>query len=449
MDSEFQGFNRRGSFKAEYYLLLLIYRILLDFSYNKIVYQFYAYAGFECNINAVLYFVSWVVLILSARVVFHAYVNRENKASQEVVFFLYLMSMVPFSSMMANGALKTDFVIANIVYWTILLFFTTRDRFIKGASNIRFKTGNVTLGDTQLVILAIVLGLVTIYVSGRYARFRLNFNLMDVYELREEASSNDLPTMLQYLFSWGRTINVILIAYFVRKKKYFWTVFCGIVGLLSFGYDGSKSTFFLLVLAVGISLLPKMSMQVINKWVLRGFAVLIFSCAVIYTITGNYVPASMIVRRVLFLPIRIAKEYFDFFTKNPPDYLRQSFLRYFGLSSNYESIPHMIGRIYFDSPKMSANNGLISDAMANLGYFGIVMYPVFISIVFKWLDKSSKNLDPRIYVTVAVYLSLVMTNSFFTTILLTHGLIVAIIVLSMMKREENVTNELLVKELSI
>lgn len=431
---------------AEYYILIVIYRSLLDFAYSKIIYPIYAYSGFEYNMNPVIYILSWVLIIVSAKAVISAYRNKDNKISFEILFLLYLMSLVPFSSMMAFGAVKDSFVVANTIYWIFLLFFILRHRWIRRYNTVGLSAGIRKLGDIQLIAIALVLGLITIYISGRYARFRMNFNLLGVYELRSEASNNSLPTIIQYFFAWGRTIGSILIAYYIRKKKYGWAVFCVLFELLSFGYDGSKSTFFLLILAVGINFLPRMGMEKINKWVLRGFVILVCCCNLIYIIMGNYIPASIIVRRVLYLPVEIARNYFDFFTTHQPDYLKQSFLRYLGLQSNYEAIPFMIGRIYYNAPSMSANNGLISDAIANFGYIGILIYPWIISIVFKWLDRSAKGLDPRIYVTVAVYVSLVMTNSFFTTIFLTHGLLVAIIVLSMMKREKEISIESILLE---
>ena len=420
----------------EYYTLLVIYRIILDSSYVKIIYPIYGYSGFDYRNNPALFLLSWFVLLILARVVRTAYKNVKNKISFEIVFLLYLMSFVPFTSMMAFGALEMGFIISNITYWVLLLFFILHKGITRNRRSYKLTTGPRILGHTQLIILTLFLGVVTIYVSGRYAHFRLNFNLLGVYELRAEARNNSLPTLLVYLFAWGKTINAILIAYFIRRKKYKWTAFCAFVELLSFGYDGSKSTFFLLLLAVGINLLPRTSLEVLNKWVLRGFVVLVFGCFFCFMLTSNFVPASIMVRRVLFLPVQIAGNYYDFFSNNSPDFFRQSFLRYIGLSSNYEQIPYMIGRLYYNAPSMSANNGLISDAMANFGYPGILIYPVIISTVFRWLDNSAKGLDHRIYVTVAVYVALVMTNSFFTTILLTHGLLVTVLVLSLMKRDK-------------
>ena len=94
----------------------------------------------------------------------------------------------------------------------------------------------------------------------------------------------------------------------------------------------------------------------------------------------------------------------------------------------------MIGREYYGYD-MGANNGLIADAMTNLGYGGIVVFPALISMVLKLFDRSSKGLDSRIYATVSVYVAMVLTNSFLFVSLLTHGLLVTILLLAAMKRD--------------
>lgn len=436
-----QQINKTYDFKrkAEYIILLVVFRILLDYSYNHIVSTVYGYMGFKSSPNNTLFIISWLMLVVAAIISFKAYVNEEGKESNEIIFSLILMSFVPFTSMVRFGAVNTQFIIWNTVYWSCLLFCILNSKIKIKKRHSRITVGNTQLvGDSQLIGLAIIFGIVVLYISGRYAHFRLNFDLLGVYELRAEAKANSLPTILLYLFTWSRALNSILVAYFIRRKRIGWAVFCIVIQLLSFGYDGSKSTFFLLLIAIGVNLLPRFSMKELNKWVLRGFVIIIGICALFYIIGGNILPASIVTRRVFFLPIRISKDYFEFFTTHQPDYFRQSFLRYFGASSPYPSIANMIGGIYFNSDSMSANNGLISDAIANLGYVGIFIFPILISVVLKWMDRSSKGLDPRIFVTVALYIGLALSNSFLFTVLLTHGLLVTIVMLGMMERQNDI-----------
>ena len=422
--------------KQEYFLLIILFRLIMDYSYSHVVGTTYAYMGFGNDPSAGKMVLSWIILLAGCKIVYKAYLNREKKISFEVVLLLFFMSFIPFTSMVGYGALEYSFIICNSVYWFIFLFLCVslaRDNPMKRTTGMK----QFGIGESQLKVLAVLFAIVVLYVSGRYAHFRLNFNLLNVYEFRADAAANNLPLILTYLFAWSRTLNSILLANFIRRKNGLWALGCIAIQLLSFGYDGSKSTFFLLILAIGVNIFPRFEMDAMNKWALRGMTLIVALCALFFAVTGNYVPVSIIVRRVFYLPVRISKDYFAFFTSHQPDYFRQSFLRYFGFRSPYKLlIPYLIGDVYFNSATMSANNGLISDAVANLGYIGIVLYPFLYAFIFRLLDKSSRNLDPRIFITVGIYLALVMTNSFIFTILLTHGLIVAMIVLSFMKREE-------------
>ena len=422
--------------KAEYCLLIILFRLLMDYMYRHVIATVYAYAGFQYNPSIWLMLLSWLLLLVGTVMTYKAYKNPGNRVSLEVVFLLFLMSFVPFTSMVGSGAVGQKFIVCNSIYWLLFLILCVS---LSKNSVLRPKTGKTGIGDLQLQMLAMVFAFVVLYVSGRYAHFRLNFNLLNVYEFRSEASSNRLPLWLTYLFSWSRMINTILIAYFIRRKKKAWAIGCCFIQLLSFGYDGSKSTFFLLMIAVGVNLLPHFDMTTMNKWALRGLTGLAALLVVHYIVTGNFIPISVLIRRVFYLPVQLSEHYVDFFTTHEPDYFRQSFLRYFGAKSPYEQqIPYMIGDVYYNKPTMGANNGLIGDAVANLGYIGLVVFPIFISLIFKLLNNNSAGLDARIFITVGFYLAMVMTNSFIFTILLTHGLIVTMIVLRNMKRDVSI-----------
>ena len=431
---------RRASFLKEYHFLeffalLILFRIALDMTYESVISTRFAYMGFFNRASVNWKIVSWIVVLLGNCAVYKAYTNWDNCLSFEILFMLYIMAFVPFTSMIGFGAYEPGYIVANVLYWSFLLLFgMMRLGRMSRRRIVLLGKGRRKLGDAQIVMLSLVFAAVVLYVSGRYARFRLNFDLLAVYEFRAEAASNNLPKVLVYLFSWSRNLNAIIVAYFIRRKKYLWAAFSSLIQLLAFGYDGSKSTFFLLVLAVIISFLPAFSLQALNKWFLRGVAILASVCLIVYMTSGNYLLISLFTRRVFFMPARLAKDYFNFFSENTPDFFRQSFMRFFGFSSPYPNIATMIGREYFGYD-MGANNGLIADAMANLGYGGIVIFPALISIVLKLFDRSSKDLDPRIYATVSVYVAMVLTNSFLFVSLLTHGLIVTILLLAAMKRD--------------
>ena len=72
---------------------------------------------------------------------------------------------------------------------------------------------------------------------------------------------------------------------------------------------------------------------------------------------------------------------------------------------------------------MSANNGLISDAVSNLGNVGIFVFPIVIIIILYYIDRCSEGIDMRIMLVTVIYISILFLSSFVVTILVTHGLI--------------------------
>lgn len=417
----------------DYYVSVIFYRVVLDLCFKTIIAPIYGYDGFYNKWTFETWLISWILLFCGTLGLKRVFENKEKLISFEILFFLFLFSFVPFTCMVAFNDLSQKFVVINSVYWFFLVLFITIQRPIKKYPVL--KIGNLQLiGTKQIEIIAIMTIMVIAYISWRYTHFRINLNLGNVYTLRAEAATFKMPKLLIYFFSFTRSLNAVLIAYFVHTKKLAWSILCFFSQLLSFGIDGSKLTLFIAVLAVMVNLLPEFNFSALNQLILRGFGLLATFCMLCYTFLHNIWPVSLFVRRVLFVPLHIAVNYIDFFTTHTPDYFKQGFLRYFGFKSDYPGIAYMIGDIY-SKQVTSANNGLVSDAVANLGIVGIVIFPLLIAVILRLFDYCINGLDSRIYISVAVSAAMSLTNSFLFTVLLTHGLFVTMMVLAMVKKK--------------
>lgn len=405
---------------------VFLYRVSLDFAYRNIICVRFQYDGFHYSSTVTSIIISYYILLMSLLPLFKVFDNRNNYLSNEILLVLYLLSFVPFTTMLGCSLLSNDFILANCLFWLFLFIFTLVP--------IRFKsqsisiTGKKLIGESHLKIIAVFFAIIILYISAVYTHFRFHFGLSDVYELRAEARSYNFPTILSYAYSWTRMINSILIAYFLRKREWAWAITCIIIQLLNFGVDGSKTTLFLMLFAILVSVIPSFNLQALNKWILISFVILIISCILAYYLFDNIVLISLFARRLLFVPVDISTKYYDFFTNNVPDYYRQSFLRLFGFTSPYDSISYMIGRLYYNQVT-SANNGLISDVIANMGLPGIVFGPMLYAFVFKMLDIVTHRLDSRLVITVAMYAAITLVNTFLFRVLLTHGLIITFVLL--------------------
>lgn len=418
-----------------YLLLVLTYRVFLDIMYSHVVTRYFGYSGFLKQPSIEMALLAGFLLVAFS-LICKPYYFEKGCLSDEIMFFLFLISVVPFTTMIAYGQFSKIFILANTVYWCCMFGIQRLLKHVR-LPKVKLKISRYRVfGEKKCKLLAIGLILVVMYISGRYAGFRLNFNLYDVYELRADAASFELPTILSYAFSWAKAIVPILLAYFIIRKKIGWSILCIITQLLSFGVDGLKSTLLMLVCVLVISYIPNKIAQKLNSWMLVALAMVSGVVLILYFVWDNYDVINIIYRRALFAPNQLSEYYFDFFANNEPDYFRGSFLRHFGFETPYEeTFGKIIGRVYFNKPSMNCNNGLMADSVTNMGVIGIVIMPFIWGVTFKILDMSTEGLDRRIYTSVAFVVSYLMISTFYFTIMLTYGLLIIIILLSFIERE--------------
>lgn len=393
----------------------------MDYIYQQIVSPRYRYAGLFDASTPELKLISWSMLLTSFFFTKKVVTNNEEKLSFELLWFLYLLSFVPFTTMTGCGVFDTRFILCNLIYWFFLFFFCSA--LWKKGKRISIKEKRNKVSSSAVFQgIALLSMLVILYVSGRYAGFRIILDLDDVYDYRAEARLNALPTILVYLFSWTRLLNIVLIAFFVQKKKTIWVVLLVAAQVLSFGYNGMKTTLFATILVIVLSLFKQLKIKSMNYWILMLLILLEIVCILQYRIFQGYSFSSLFLRRSMFLPVQISSFYVDFFSNNTPDFFRASFLRFVGFKTPYPNLAKMIAGIYLNRPNMNSNNGLISDAFTNFGSAGVVMMPFFLSFLFHVMDALTQDLDLSVLAPITFILANSLINSFVLTILLTHGL---------------------------
>lgn len=416
-------------------VLIFLYRLAMDYIYRQIISPVYDHSGFIFNPTIKGTLLSWVLLLVSALFISKYYQNKKDQFSYELVFFIYLLSFVPFTSMIASGVFDGRFILVNSVYWFFLVY-VARLIWEKTPKLSLAKDSHNTGKTTAITIITALSIIIVLYVSGRYTHFRILTSFEDMYGYREEASSYTLPILLVYLFSWTKWLNVVLIAYYLKKKQYLWVALLVFVQYLSFSYDAMKGTLFATVLVIGACFLSTLRVKSFNRLVLVLLVLFQAVCILEYLLLQSGYLSSLFFRRTMFLPVLLSSYYVDFFSHHVPDFFRASFLRHFGFSTPYPNLGHIIATVYFDRPEMNSNNGLIADAVTNFGIAGIVIAPVLLGLLFKIIDDATDTLDIRFLGPIAAALATGFLNSFITTILLTHGLIAIILVLILIKREK-------------
>ena len=407
-------------------ILLCAYREMLVMLYQRgitaiYVSQFSYVVNFKTNIGV------WLLYIALAYILVFCFDNTGVKVSSVTIWILFLMNYAPFSVLTSFDKIDPAFLIANNAYWLFLIGFYAF--FCKGIMTNGLKFVVNTDGRSYMIVNLIGFACIfaVIFISARYTHFRLNFNLLNVYDLRFEARGFNIPTALNYIFCWSRTIIPFMFCYHFTNNNYKKAAIYFAVQILSFGIDGMKTTLFVIVLDFGILLFLKI-IEVKNyyNFVLFGITSISFVALLELIIHKTSWLLYLIFYRMEFLPVKISGYFYDFFTTHQPDYFRSSFLRRFGFTSPYNEygINRMISGIYGGQYESTANNGLISDAITNLGLPGIIIMPLLIILFLVLFDCCTKTLDNRLNLILGVQIALILSNTFLFVALLTNGLAV-------------------------
>lgn len=406
-------------------LLIALFRVLLDASYSLCVVPYYSYLyPFRNAATFEQMALSWLLLALFAPLCIMTW--RKNRPSDCLVAVLFLVSFVPTTSLVAFQGFEPDFVLSIVLFWFTFLV----SNYLIGDFSI-----NAPRAETRRLVVCAMLALLCIavvYVSWRYTGFRINLDISSVYDLRLEAREYALPFPITYLIGAARVILPLLSVYLLWKRNYAAFLALVLVQVLLFSIDGSKSALFSLVLMVAAyAVIRKPSPAVIVKLL----TAVVFVCLVVFLATGRTELLSYAVRRMMYLPALLHSEYFDFFSVNPPDYYIQSIFSKFGFESSYATgIPSVIAEVYHGSTSMSANNGLFSDAYANLGLPGCVLVPIIYIVLFRLLDACLRGL-PRCFVIPAlVPVALTFLSSSLFTALVSHGILLYGVILYFLPR---------------
>lgn len=408
-------------------IFIVLYRLGLDFVYINYLSTTFGYMGFGYDFSMTSVIISWLLLVPLFPVV--KKLTYKQCFSSVILLFLIHLSYIPFTAMVAfSGSFSSAYIFANTIYWFCLLIsmWLLPDFKLKNLKNSHFN-------EVLLLGIAGFFALVVLYVSVRYTGLRFTLDLSMVYDMRKEVREFGMPTLLKYLFAASKVVNPVLLAYFLTKKRWGWGGFMVFIQFLSFSVNGSKTVFFSTILTVLVFYFYKP--EYLSK--LSGlFIGIMFITIVEKALFDGIFTLSYIVRRVLFLPNQLGYYYFDYFTLHTPDYFRQGFLRLFGFRSPYMDIDHLIGLAYYGRSDMGANNGLISDAVTNLGGWGIVVMPLLLTLVLKLLDACSKDIDTRIYMVSSITIAFILIGSFLNTALVTHGILAVCFVLYLLPRNQ-------------
>jgi hypothetical protein len=287
----------------------------------------------------------------------------------------------------------------------------------------------------QQFTFAWVVGVVMLFIAvGGLSH--INFDLALIYDTRGDASSWK-PGFFNYLTPM--TTKVILpFALILSVVKRRWLCLFGILfcSVLLFGFTNHKAVFFhpYAVLFLFFLLHRK---RVINK-LLMCFTGLLLFIQGLHLALGEIAEllVSMFLRRVFFIPALINYHFHEFFTQNAHTFWANNTFT-LGMVKKLYTLngAHTIGYYYFKNPETSANTGWIGSGYMQAGYWGMVIYAVIIALIFNFADTLAINRKKEIVTAGIVIPFLAMFSaSDLPTSLLTHGLLVALMFVTLLPR---------------
>lgn len=255
-------------------------------------------------------------------------------------------------------------------------------------------------------------------------------SLSDVYDVRaefRETLANANP-VAGYAVAWfGRTVMPLVMVEGLVSRKWL-LVLAGLFGeALVFSISGSKSValagFFLAALWV-IYRPGGRRMGLLIATSLTGVVLL----SVIADVFGGVLTlASLFIRRALVTPGLLTGDFYEFYSGHPIILLGSSILRPLAGYRYDASPPFVIGGVYFGDATRAANVNIWGDAFANFGLTGIVVFAILFGLVLWVFNSLARGRSPSMTCLMLGVPSLMLTNSAFLTVMITHGLALTIL----------------------
>lgn len=419
--------------------LNLAFLYFLSFFILSILYIFYvspvwSYMGFVYELNYSKLFLSIFVLLF--------FVLIKSKKIDVRNYFLNIITTITLIPSLVIYTFADKPTYSAFVVW-IAVFTVT------AVSAVPLPRFTVMRANSKYILFALMIstiGVISIFFSrAGFSNFNLDLN--KVYEFRGQ-SSEAFSGVFSYLLStFTKSIIPFSIVLSIYYKNYFFTALLFIIAVLFFGITGNKGIVAYAILSIFIFYFLRYSPK--YSTILTAFVFVLIGALLSVLIRAYVGPgsifdwyASLVVRRALLVPALLDYYYIEFFSQNSWAWWADSRIS-FGLTENsYEvPLPNVIGKAYFDSESAAANTGFIGSGFAQAGLIGTIIYSVGVGLVIAFLRAYGRYLG--LPLVAAMMTSQVMTmfiSTDFITLFLTHGMLVSLFVLAMIREPQNPTS---------
>lgn len=401
-------------------LLMVLYKMSLDFVYSTLFIFLYGYLGYNCKFEIIEFLISWIIYGIYI-LIFKKNLKIES-CSSIIISLLTIFYFVPILTLYAFSAIDSRFFIYSNIYFFMLVLIQniTPLLYIENNNNQNYER-NLKIYNGLIIICC----LFSLYLNVKYTGFRIVLDFLNVYEIREEASKYALSSYEKYAFNLLPILLAGLSSFCLQYKNRLGLILIIFAELLLFSIAGQKVIFFLTLLnIVGYYIYGKYKYFVIFFLLI----VIPFIGYLEYILTGITWIIGIVYDRIIFGTPYISFQYYNFFQNNPINFFRDGIVGKFGVESIY-SIE--LGKIIAESMQKSqfnnANNGLLGNALSGVGEIGLFILPIVIIVSLRCLDYVTYKKPQKLFFGTCFYFYLYYANGSFSEVLVGGGLLLLIL----------------------
>lgn len=405
------------------FLLVIIYKIILDISYVMFEAPNFGYMGFSYKFNWLKILITWLIYLLY----FSAIKTEKNGIVTLFSYMSFALSMAPF--MTIYQFMEECPLWMVILQVSALLFINvaaTRGEFYINKSSfpaIPYYSKRISRVFSAYLVLFF---LYAFYKFGMPAFEFLGFD--SISTIRASAELSTLDSIVTNISC--RVIVPLYILMAWNDKKYGKAFFGLVIQVYIFSVTGFKTFLFIPIVMAGLVVFKRLDLK---RVIFVGLSGALFLVGVIYSLTNNLMPYALIGDRTVFFPALIKFAYMDFFSKNEFVYFSQnSISKILGIRSNYTvNVPNLIGEEYFNKAEMWTNTGFIADAYSNLGVVGVLIIAFCIIVVLALVSRKVERCQGKMKsaITTIYILYFVMLNDGpFISTFFSGGMVIALLI---------------------
>ena len=397
------------------FIYLLIFKVVIEFVYVSYIFPIYSYSGLTLDINIVGYGISTIYLLIM--VLFSPKDQLRPSTYLFIIMEVFLFTpMLSFFWLNNKSIIYTSFVILSAIIISLVLK-------IKPFS-FKIKIRNAKFWINYIFVIYILINVYLVLRRGGIDSRAFDFNT--IYELRAE---NELSGTVVYLLNWcAKAFCPFFFTYFYYRKKYSMLLLISILQLSLYLSFGNKSFLFSIILIAMTSYFVKgnkFDYKFINA--ISGINIVAYILSA-FSFTNLFI--TTIPYRMHFVPAQIQYQYYEFFSITKKMYFADGLIgKIFSIESPYgEATSFMIGRIY-SRVGANANTGIFSDAYANAGFIGMIVFAIIFAFILYFVDSVTDRLPLYVVVGAYSYMIIVLVDTSLLTSMLTGGMGIMIFLL--------------------